>query len=404
MSKHRSIPPTSAVETKAVHAGEGVDVQTGASAPNLVMSSTFASDDPAGFSIQAFTEDRGYVYTRWGNPTIQMLERKLSMLESAEDCIATASGMSATTTLLLGLLKTGDHLVISDVNYAGTAEYVRDTLPKYGITSTRVDSSAPQQVEQAIQEHTQMVWIETPANPTLKLTDISAIAEICKSHGVALVVDSTFATPIATRPIELGADYVVHSLTKYIGGHGDALGGAILGSKESIEALRVDAHIHLGGVISPFNAWLIARGAATLPARMQMHASNAQKVAEFLQGHPSVLRVNFPGLSSHPQHELAKRQMSNFSGMLSFQARDGHRLAPLFAKHLSVFHFAVSLGHHRSLIYWMPTEEVLGTGLRLDEEQTKSYRDFAGDGLFRISVGLENPDDLCEDLASVLGN
>lgn len=404
MAEHGELDPNSGLETKAVHGGENVDPHTGASAPNLVMSSTFASDDPAGFSINAFTEERGYVYTRWGNPTVQMLEKKLALMESAGDCIATASGMSATTTLLLGLLKAGDHLVISDINYAGTAEYVRDSLPKYGISSTRVDTSVPQLVEDAIKDTTKLIWIETPANPTLKLTDIRAIAGLCQTKGIPLAVDSTLASPAVTRPLELGADFVVHSLTKYIGGHGDALGGAILGSKDAIEALRIDAHIHLGGAMSPFNAWLIARGLATLPARMQAHSQNAEKVAEFLDGHPSVQRVNYPGLSTHPQHDLAQRQMALFSGMLSFQVREGERLSHKFAKELKVIHFAVSLGHHRSLIYWIPTDEVLSTGFKLSAEQELGYREYAGDGLFRVSVGLESPEDICEDFAKILGN
>ena len=230
------------------------------------------------------------------------------------------------------------------------------------------------------------------------------MANIAHDHGLPLVVDSTFATPVATRPLTLGADYVIHSLTKYIGGHGDAIGGAILGSRERIEVLRNDAMIHLGGIISPFNAWLIARGAATLPARMRMHADSAMQVAKFLEGHPSVLQVNYPGLPSHPQHELANTQMDSYSGMLSFQTKDGDAKAQRFAKELEVFHFAVSLGHSRSLLYWVPTEETLSTGLSLNSEQTARYREFAGDGLFRVSVGLEHPDDLCEDLARVLGN
>lgn len=392
------------LETRAVHGGEQVDELTGASAPNIVMSSTFVSDDPAGFSIKEFEEDRPYVYTRWGNPTIEMLEKKLMSLEEAEHCIALASGMAATTTLLLGLLESGDHMVISDVCYPGTAEYVRESLSKYGITSTPVDTSQAELVATAIQPNTKLVWVETPANPTLRLTDIAAVAEVAHAHGLPLVVDSTFATPVATRPLTFGADYVIHSLTKYIGGHGDSIGGAILGSRERIEALRNDAMIHLGGIISPFNAWLIARGAATLPARMRMHAESAMQVAEFLEGHPAVLQVNYPGLSSHPQHELAKQQMDSFSGMLSFQAKDGDATAHRFAKELEVFHFAVSLGHSRSLMYWVPTEEALSTGLSLNAEQTERYREFAGDGLFRVSVGLEHPDDLCEDLARVLGN
>lgn len=392
------------LETRAVHGGENVDELTGASAPNIVMSSTFVSDDPAGFSIKEFEEDRPYVYTRWGNPTIEMLEKKLMSLEEAEHCIALASGMAATTTLLLGLLKSGDHMVISDVCYPGTAEYVRDTLPKYGIESTPVDSSKVELLADAIQSNTKLVWIETPANPTLRLTDISAVAGVAHEYGLPLVVDSTFATPVATRPLTLGADYVIHSLTKYIGGHGDSIGGAILGSRERIEELRNDAMIHLGGIISPFNAWLIARGAATLPARMRMHADSAMQVAKFLEGHPSVLQVNYPGLPSHPQHALAKRQMDSFSGMLSFQAKDGDATAHRFAKDLEVFHFAVSLGHSRSLMYWVPTEEALSTGLSLNSDQTAGYREFAGDGLFRVSVGLEHPNDLCKDLARILGN
>ncbi|MCY4128289.1 MAG: PLP-dependent aspartate aminotransferase family protein [Gammaproteobacteria bacterium] len=401
---HKSSRSDHRLETRAVHGGEQVDDLTGASAPNIVMSSTFVLDDPAGFSIKEFEEDRPYVYTRWGNPTIEMLEKKLMSLEEAEHCIALASGMAATTTLLLGLLKSGDHLVISDVCYPGTAEYVRDTLPKYGIQSTPVDTSEVELVSDAIQPNTKLVWIETPANPILRLTDIAAVAKVAHEHGLPLVVDSTFATPVATRPLTFGADYVIHSLTKYIGGHGDSIGGAILGSRERIEVLRNDAMIHLGGIISPFNAWLIARGAATLPARMRMHADSAMQVAKFLEGHPAVLRVNYPGLSSHPQHSLAKQQMDCYSGMLSFQAKNGKALAQRFARDLEVFHFAVSLGHSRSLLYWVPTEETLSTGLSLNSEQTARYRDFAGDGLFRASVGLEHPEDLCEDLARVLGN
>lgn len=391
------------IETNAIHGGEQVDELTGASAPNIVMSSTFASDDPAGFSIKQFDEDRSFVYTRWGNPTIEMLERKLMSLEKATGCIAFASGMAATTTLMLGVLRAGDHLVISDVLYPGTAEFAREHLPKYGIESTCVDASEAELVADAIKPNTKLVWIETPANPTLRITDIQAVADIAHSRDIPLAVDSTFATPVVTQPLTLGADYVVHSLTKYIGGHGDALGGAVLGSQEHLGELRNDALIHLGGIISPFNAWLIARGAATLPARMRMHADSAMQIAKFLEEHPAVGRVNYPGLASHPHHELAKRQMKSWSGMISFQVKDnGERIAERFAKELSILHFAVSLGHSRSLLYWIPTKEALSTGLSLDSEQTRRYREYAGDGLFRLSVGLEHPADLCEDLASVL--
>ena len=389
--------------TRAVHGGEAVDPITGASVPNLVMSTTFAMDEPAGFSISAFEGEMPYVYSRWGNPTSKMLEGKLAALEGAEDCVAFASGMAAIAALLLTTLKAGDHLVISDVNYAGTAELARGTLPKYGISSTAVDTCDPSKVEAAIRPETRMIWIETPANPILRLTDIAAVASVAKRHQLPLAVDSTFATPIATRPIELGADFVVHSLTKYIGGHGDALGGAVLGRRERLEPLRTHALVYFGGVISPFNAWLIARGAATLPIRMRAHEEGAQCVAAFLADHPSVGRVNYPGLDSHPQRALAVRQMANMSGTLSFQVRgDGMALAERMAKELEIIHFAVSLGHHRSLIYWIDTDAMMESTFHLTGEQLAHYREYAGDGVFRLSVGLEDAEDLCRDLDRVL--
>ena len=390
--------------TRAVHGGETPDPVTGASAPNLVMSTTFAMDEPAGFSISAFEGDLPYVYTRWGNPTIRVLEDKLAALEGAEDCVAFGSGMAATAAVMLTILKAGDHLVISDVNYAGTAELARNILPDHGISCSPVDTTDLAAVEAAIRPETRMIWIETPANPILRLTDIAAVSAIAKRHGLPLAVDSTFATPIATRPVEHGADFVVHSLTKYIGGHGDALGGAVVGTKERLEPLRTRALVYFGGVLSPFNAWLIARGAATLAVRMRAHEEGAIRVARFLEDHPAVSRVNYPGLESHPQRDLARRQMDNMSGTLSFQVRgDTAALAERMAKELEIIHYAVSLGHHRSLIYWIDTDAMMESTFRLDGEQLAHYREYAGEGVFRLSVGLEDADDLCGDLARVLG-
>ena len=389
-------------QTRAVHGGEKPDPTTGASAPNLAMSTTFALDEPAGFSINDFEGELPYIYTRWGNPTVRMLEAKLAALEEAQDCVAFASGMAATTALLLTALDAGDHLVISDVNYPGTAEFARGALTERGVVVTPVDTSDLAAVAAALRPETKMIWVETPANPILRLADVHAIAALAKRHGTLLAVDSTFATPAALRPIELGADFVVHSLTKYIGGHGDALGGAVLGATEALEPLRTRALVHLGGVLSPFNAWLIARGAATLPIRMKAHEQGALKVAAFLEAHPAVPRVNYPGLKSHPQHALAARQMDNFSGMLSFQAVGGEGLARRMAKELRTIHFAVSLGHHRSLIYWIATDAMMESSYRLTGEALGRYREFAGDGLFRLSVGLEDAEDICEDLDRVL--
>ncbi len=390
------------IKTRAIHAGEVPDPVTGASAPNIVMSSTYVVDEPISFSSQNLEDDAPFIYTRWGNPTVRQLEQKLAVLEGAEACVAFASGMAASASLLLSTLSQGDHLIISDTNYAGTAEVVRSTLPRMGIEVTPVDTSDTGNIEQAIEPNTKMVWLETPANPIIRLSDIRAAAEITHAANACLAVDSTFATPIATRPLALGADYVVHSLTKYIGGHGDALGGAVLGSSELLNPITLEGSIHYGGNISPFNAWLIIRGAATLPLRMKCHEENALVVAQYLQSHPKVRKVIYPGLPSHPQHKLAKQQMDNFSGMMAIQVDDGAQVAARMMKELSVFHYAVSLGHHRSLIYWLDTNDLIQSSFKLSGEQLASYKSFAGEGVFRVSIGLEDADDLCADLEHVL--
>ena len=397
MTKH-------AIETLALHAGEHADPSNPASSPDLTMASTFLMDNAKGFSINAFEGERPLMYTRWGNPTTSVLEKKLAAMESAEACIACASGMAASATLLLGMLESGDHLVVAQVHYPGTSELIRDLLPKFGVASTVVDPTDLGAIEKAIQPNTRMLWIETPANPTMAIVDIQACSGIAKAHNIQLTVDSTLATPIATRPIEHGADFVIHSLTKYIGGHGDALGGAVLGKKDHIDKLLSEALVHYGGVISPFNAWLIVRGMSTLPARMSAHQANATQIANFLEQHPEVISVNYPGLSSHPQHDLAKKQMENFGGLLSFRVKNHERLLERLPTGFQVFHHAVSLGHVRSLICYVGTDEVLKASYNMNPEQERNYRDLAGEGLFRISAGLENPDDLCEDLARVLGN
>ncbi len=391
------------LRTKAVHAGEGPDPATGASAPNLVMSTTYVLDQPLGFSAHDLGEDSPFIYTRWGNPTVRQLEQKLAALEGAEAGLCFGSGMAASAALLLGLLNAGDHLVASDTTYAGTAELVRQSLPRLGIEVTPVDTSDLGAVKRALRPNTRLIWIETPANPILRLSDIPALGGLAKQAGAKLAVDSTFATPLATRPLELGADFVVHALTKYIGGHGDAVGGAVLGRAADLRALSLEAIIHYGGILSPFNAWLILRGAATLPLRMAAHEAGAFVVARFLEAHPRVASVLYPGLPSHPQHELAERQMGNFSGMIAFQSKgDGPALAARMAEGLEIIHYAVSLGHHRSLICWIGTEDVMASSFALTGAQLEAYRAFAGHGVFRLSVGLEDPEDLCGDLDRVL--
>lgn len=391
--------------TTAIHAGEGPDPATGASAPPIHMSSTYVTENVAGFSAHDLEEGSGFLYSRWGNPTVAMLEAKLAALQGTEACLCTASGMAAATAIFLTFLSAGDHCVVSDVSYAGVAELARDTLPRLGIEVSIVNMADLDAVAAAIRPNTRLIHTETPVNPIGRLTDLAAVAVIAREAGALLSCDATFASPIGMDAAGLGVDLVMHSTTKYAGGHGDAVGGAICGSRELVERMRLEAGIHHGGILSSFNAWLIARGLATLPLRMKAHEAGARAVAEWLETHPRVTRVIWPGLASHPQHGLARRQMSNMGGMIAFQVGDaatGEALAQRMIERLEVIHYAVSLGHHRSLIFWMGTEGLMETSFRLEGAQLAAYRDWAGDGIFRLSVGLEDADDLIADLERAL--
>ncbi len=395
---------TNSLRTLAVHAGECPDPASGASAPNIVMSTTFIAEPDATFSVEGMNDDTPFIYTRWGNPTVAQLERKLAALEGAEGCIAFASGMAAVSALFIYTLSAGDQVVVSDVTYAATSEMTNELLPRLGVEVVRANLSDLAELASVVTDRTRLIYVETPCNPLLRLTDIAAVAGIARSVGARLAVDSTFATPFATRPLELGADYVIHSLTKYLGGHGDAIGGALLGKREELADLRKRVAIRTGGILSPFNAWLIMRGLATFPLRMRAHAEGALEVARFLEAHPAVRRVMYPGLPLHPQYELAQRQMVSFSGMLTFQVDDGPAAARVLAERLEIIHYAVSLGHHRSLVFYLPTTDLLATSFRLTPGQEASYRQFAGDGIFRLSVGIEDPADLCRDLEQALSH
>ena len=390
------------IQTLSIHAGENQDATTGASTPALVMSSTFVVDEEISFSANNLTAETPFVYTRWDNPTTRQLEQKLAILEQAEACIAFASGMAASAAVMLAHLSQGDHLVISNTNYPGTAEFARETLTRLGVEVTPVDTTEAAAIKDAMRDNTRMLWLETPSNPLLRIADIAAAAGIAHEQDALLVVDSTFASPIATRPLNLGADLVIHSLTKYIGGHGDAMGGSVCGSQALLGPLRGEALVHYGGVISPFNAWLIMRGIATLPLRMRCHEANAHAVASFLEAHDKVERVLYPGLKSHPQHALARAQMDNFSGMISFRTANPKAIAQRMMRNLEVIHYAVSLGHHRSLVYLMQTADLIASSYRLDGDELDKYREVAGDGIFRLSIGLEDSEDLIRDLEAVL--
>jgi len=288
------------------------------------------------------------------------------------------------------------------VCYAGSVELFGQHLPRLGIQVSLVDTSDAEQVKAALQPNTRLVYVETPANPILRIADISTLAEIAHQAGALLAVDSTWAGPVLQRPLALGADFVIHSLTKYLNGHGDALGGVVIGQQVAIQRIRKDMLVHLGGAMSPFNAWLILRGLVTLPLRMQRHCQSALLVARFLEQHPRVARVIYPGLESHPHHELARKQMSDFGGMLTFQLKDGLGGAIDLSEKIRLFSYATSLGHAHSLLFYYPTDLYVDAAPYLNAEQKKRIRAWTGEGILRASIGLEDPQDLIADLDQAL--
>lgn len=399
--------PTDKIDpaTLAVHAGLAVDPATGAIAPNLSASVNNAFRPGEGAFSAAEAGDLAalpFLYARWTNPTVRQLEERMAALEEAGDGIATATGMAAAATLFLGTLKAGDHLIVSDVCYAGVRELADGLLTGFGIEVSAVNLSRLEEVAAALRPNTRLIHAESPCNPLLRLTDIAGLAQLAHRHGILVSVDSTIATPVATRPLALGADFVLHSLTKFINGHGDALGGILLGAKEPIAKLRAAAAIYLGGVMGAQNAWLILRGIDTLFPRMAMVGHTAQRVAEYLARHKRVRRVNYPGLPSHPQHDLAVRQMDFMGGLISFQADDPERIATAMPDRFRFLHYAFSLGHQRSIAVYLKTEDLMRSTFHLDGTALQDYRAYAGDGVFRLSIGLESADDIIADLDRAL--
>lgn len=392
-------------ETLALSGGLSIDPTTRAIAPNISMSvnNLFVPGDGA-FSADGVSDLTAlpFLYARWTNPTVRQLEQRLAALESADDALATATGVAAIAATFLTFLKGGDHLIVSDVCYAGANELARRILPDYGIEVTAVNMSRLDEVAAAFRTNTRLVHCESPCNPILRLTDLSAVAALAHEHGALVSVDSTLATPVATRPLALGADLVIHSLTKFINGHGDALGGAVCGRQDLVAKIRSRAGVYLGAALSAQNAWLIMRGIDTLFPRIRTVSETAMRLARFLSDHPAITAVVYPGLEAHPQHDLAKRQMDVFGGMITFQTAAPQATAVRLASKLKVAHYAFSLGHQRSIVVLLDTAEMMTSTYRLEGPQLEDYRAFAGDGVFRLSVGLEAVDDLIEDLDQAL--
>lgn len=399
-------PSSWRAETVALAAGLRVDPVTKAIAPNISMSvnNALVPGDGA-FSAKGVADlaDLPFLYARWTNPTVRQLEQRMAALEGSEEALAAATGIAAIAATFLTFLKQGDHLIVSDVCYAGANELARRILPGYGIEVSAVDMTDHGALAAAFRPNTRLVHCETPCNPILRITDLAHVARLAHAHGALVSVDSTFATPVATRPLEFGADLVLHSLTKFINGHGDALGGIVCGRKDLIGAIRACAGVYLGAALSAQNAWLIMRGIDTLFPRMRAISEAAGRIAEALEAHPAVTRVIYPGLASHPQRDLALRQMASPGGMVTFQVRDPQAAALRLAERLRVVHYAFSLGHQRSIVVLLDTDEMMRSTYRLDGARLRSYRDYAGDGIFRLSVGLEAPEDLIEDLEQALG-
>ncbi len=393
------------LDTLAVHAGEEPDPSTGALRIPLHMATAFKLPPFGGKlfeTLQLSSPAAPHAYTRWSNPTVRALENRLAALEGTEAALVTATGMAAISALVFALLSSGDHLVASEMCYAGASELFGLHLHRFGIDVSLVDTSDPNAVRQAIRPNTKLLYVETPANPILRIADIAALARLAHERSIPLAVDSTWAGPAIQRPASDGADYVIHSLTKYLNGHGDALGGALCGRSDALHRIRRDALVHLGGAASPFNAWLILRGLATLPLRMAQHSATALQVASFLEGHPRVRRVVYPGLPSHPQHALAARQMSAGGGMITFELKGGLGAAINLAERVRLWAYATSLGHAHSLLFYYPTDLYVDAAPWLSVQQKASIREWTGEGIVRASIGLEAPGDLIADLDQAL--
>ena len=370
------------IETLSVHSGLKVDPATGAVTPPINLATSFEREADGSYR-------QGYVYSRLGNPNREALEKCVSDLEGGKVGAAFSSGSGAIAGVFLAL-SPGDHVVAPEDLYHGTARLLNDILAPWGIQTSFVDMTDLIKVQGAVRPNTRIVWIETPSNPLLKIIDIAAVSAIAHDAGALCVCDNTLATPVLQRPFDKGADLIVHSATKYLGGHGDALAGVVIGKTENEFFGKIRAVQTTGGAVaSPFECWLILRGIRTLPYRMRAHSENATRIARFLQSNSKVAAVYYPGLENHSGHEIAQRQMSSFGGIVSFQLKGDGAEAMAVAGRVELFTRATSLGGVESLIEHRASVE--GPGTRVPEN------------LLRLSVGLENPDDLIEDLDQALG-
>lgn len=386
------------IATKAIHGFGGADPATGAVSLPIYQTSTYQfRDSQHGADLFAGEAD-GYIYSRISNPTVDAFQREIACLEGGEDAMGFASGMAASFNALMTVCRAGESYVSSETVYGGTHALSDHVMPRFGVKAHEVDATDLNVVEDAIKkaENVKALFFETPANPTLAILDIKELTDLGHKYGLTVIVDNTFATPILQRPLEYGVDVVMHSATKYISGHGDVVAGAVVSSKEFMDRLRHDVYIDTGATMAPLSAWLLLRGLKTLPIRMAKHCENANRIAQFLAFHPKVKKVHYPGLANHPGHELAKRQMSDFGGMIAFEIKGGFNEGKKLMDAVDLAKVAVSLGDCDTLICH-PASTTHST-------YAVEEREAAGilDNLIRISVGIEDSTDIMDDLNQAL--
>jgi methionine-gamma-lyase len=379
-------------DTKIIHAAQAPDPVTRAISQAIIPAVAYSFPDAETAAAVVSGQTEGIYYGRYGNPTSRVLEQKIAELESGEDALAVSSGMAAISISLLAFLQHGDHVVVTKDVYGGTYSFLTSLAPRFGIQFDFVDCTNLEMVKQAIKSNTKALYIETPSNPCLTVLDIKSLAAIAKQFSIPMIVDNTFMTPCLQRPLELGADVVVHSATKYINGHGDVLAGVIVGKKQHIHMMRKKMMGDLGQNLNSWESFLILRGIKTMSLRVKRHCSSAQTIAEFLESHPMITQVYYPGLKSHPQHHLAKRQMKEMGGIVSFEVKGGLEEGKIFINSLKLVMISFSLGDPETLVqhpasmthYSIPKNEREKFGIT--------------DGLIRLSVGLEDPEDIIADL------
>ena len=381
------------VDTQLIHADQDENSTSAVVAP-IYQTANFRASSADDFACRAGEARHAEFYTRYGNPNLQQVETVLAGLEGAESALVTGSGMGAVSASVLSLVSKGEHIVAQNNHYGGTLNLLKNLVPRFGIEVTQVDQTDLSAFERAIHPNTRLILVETPSNPTMTLTDLRGVAELARSRKITTLIDNTFATPLNQRPLDIGIDIAFHSATKYFGGHSDIIAGAIMGNKETVTKIW-NTHVILGAALGPFDAWLMLRGLRTLALRVRQHNENAHGLAEFLERHRAVKTVHYPGLKSHPQHEIARKQMSGFGGMLSFEV-DGYEAADRCLSRLRLAARAASLGGVETLavhpasnfLHYMTLEQAAQIGI--------------APGLLRISVGLEGKDDLIADFDQAL--